>query len=93
MSQDNSKGPGSDMKFVWWDDIGDSQEHVDNQCSCDGWRKEIQQVELGGCCNHAKQQDEDEKAQELRWRAIMQNGNEGTHYPEYQDYMDESDDE
>jgi hypothetical protein len=81
MNQDNSKGPGSDMKFVFWDDIGDSQEHVDHQ------------VKATPCSNHAAQQDEDEKAQDLRWRAIMQNGNEGTHYPEYQDYMDDSDDE
>jgi len=81
MNQDNSKGPGSDMKFVWWDDIGDSQEHVDKQ------------VKATPCSNHAVQQDEDEKSQELRWRAIMQNGNEGTHYPEYQDYMDDSDEE
>lgn len=81
------------MKFVFWDDIGDSQEHVDNQCSCDGWRKEIQQVELGGCCNYAKQQDEDEADAEERMIIIMRNGNSGEHYPEYQDYMDESDDE
>ena len=81
MNRDNSKGPGSDMKFVFWDDIGDSQEHVDKQ------------VKATPCSNHAVQQDEDEKSQDLRWRAIMQNGNEGTHYPEYQDYMDDSDDE
>lgn len=81
MNQDNSKGPGSDMKFVWWDDFGDSQEHVDKQ------------VKATPCSNHAVQQDEDEKSQDLRWRAIMQNGNEGTHYPEYQDYMDDTDDE
>jgi len=79
MSQDNNKGPGSDLRFVWWDDIGDSQEHVDKQAT--------------PCSNHAKQQEEDEKSQDLRWRAIMQNGNEGTHYPEYQDYMDDTDDE
>ncbi len=81
MNQDNSKGPGSDMKFVFWDEVGDSQEHVDKQ------------VKATPCSNHAVQQDEDEKSQDLRWRAIMQNGNEGTHYPEYQDYMDDSDDE
>ena len=81
MNQDKSKGPGSDMKFVWWDDFGDSQEHVDKQ------------VKATPCSNHAVQQDEDEKSQDLRWRAIMQNGNEGTHYPEYQDYMDDTDDE
>jgi hypothetical protein len=76
-----SSGPGSDMVFVWWDDPGDSQSHVDKQ------------EENSGCCNHAKQQEEDERAEELRWMAIMRNGNEGIHYPEYKDYMDDSDEE
>jgi hypothetical protein len=31
MNQDN-KEAGSDMKFLFWDDPGDSQENVDNQC-------------------------------------------------------------
>jgi hypothetical protein len=30
MNQDN-KEAGSDMKFLFWDDPGDSQENVDNQ--------------------------------------------------------------
>ncbi len=81
MSQDNSKGPGSDMKFVFWDDIGDSQEHVD------------QQVKATPCSNHAVQQDEDEEEAERRMMIIMRNGNSGEHYPEYQDYMDDSDEE
>lgn len=79
MNQDNSKGPGSDMKFVWWDDLGDSQDHVDKQAT--------------PCSNHAKQQEEDEEEAERRMMIIMRNGNEGTHYPEYEDYMDDSDDE
>lgn len=81
MNQDNNKGPGSDMKFVWWDDIGDSQEHVD------------QQPKATPCSNHAVQQDEDEAEAERRMMIIMRNGNSGEHYPEYQDYMDDSDDE
>ena len=81
MSQDNNKGPGSDMRFVFWDDLGDSQDHVDNQVT--------------PCSNHARELDwaeEEEKLNE-RMRIIGQNGNTGEHYPEYQDYMDESDDE
>ncbi len=81
MNQDNSKGPGSDMKFVFWDDIGDSQEHVD------------QQVKATPCSNHAVQQEEDEAEAERRMMIIMRNGNSGEHYPEYQDYMDDTDDE
>jgi hypothetical protein len=27
----NNKEAGSDMKFLFWDDPGDSQENVDNQ--------------------------------------------------------------
>jgi hypothetical protein len=69
------------MKFLFWDDPGDSQEHVDKQ------------TKPSPCSNHALQQDEDERAEELRWMAIMRNGNEGMHYPEYGDYMDDSNDE
>lgn len=29
--QDNSAPIGSDFVFLYWDDPGDSQEHVDNQ--------------------------------------------------------------
>jgi hypothetical protein len=83
MNQDNNKGPGSDMKFVWWDDIGDSQEHVD------------QQVNPTPCSNHARELDWEEEEEKLneRMRIIGQNGNTGEHYPEYQDYSDEGDDE
>jgi hypothetical protein len=42
----SEKSPGSDMKFVFWDDPGDSQEHVDRQCSCKDWQKEIMEKEL-----------------------------------------------
>ena len=81
MSQNNSKGPGSDMKFVFWDDLGDSQDHVDNQVT--------------PCSNHARELDWSEEEEKLneRMRIIGQNGNTGEHYPEYQDYLDESDDE
>jgi hypothetical protein len=34
----------------------------------------------GGCSTHAIQQDEDEEAEEMRMRIIMQNGNTGEHY-------------
>lgn len=75
MKTDN-KEAGSDMKFLFWDDLGDSQEHVDKQK------------------NNSKLTwaQEEEKLNE-RMRIISQNGNTGEHYPEYQDYMDESDEE
>lgn len=78
----------SSYKFLYWDDPGDSQENVDNQCKCNGWQRQIQENELGGCCNHARQQDEDERAAEERMMIILRNGNEGLHYDEYQDYTD-----
>ncbi len=28
MNQDSSKGPGSDLKFIFWDDVGDSQVEI-----------------------------------------------------------------
>ena len=80
MKADN-KEAGSDMKFLFWDDPGDSQENVDNQKTV--------------CSNHARELDwaeEEEKLNE-RMRIISQNGNTGEHYPEYQDYLDDTDEE
>ena len=57
---------GSDFKFLYWDDLGDSQDYVDNQNST--------------CSNYAKQQDEDERIAEERMMIIMRNGNSGEHY-------------
>jgi hypothetical protein len=59
-------GAGDDMRFLYWDDLGDSQDEVDNQKST--------------CSNHAKQQDEDERIAEERMMIIMRNGNSGEHY-------------
>ena len=78
MNQDN-KEAGSDMKFLFWDDPGDSQENVDNQKT--------------PCSNHARDTDEEERKAEQRMRIILQNGNTGEHYPEYQDYLDDTDEE
>ena len=80
MNQSN-KEAGSDMKFLFWDDPGDSQENVYNQKT--------------PCSNHARELDwaeEEEKLNE-RMRIISQNGNTGEHYPEYQDYLDDTDEE
>jgi hypothetical protein len=70
MKADN-KGVGSDLKFIFWDDVGDSQDHVDNQ--------------EPSCSNHDKATEEDERLAEERMMIIIRNGNEGTHYPEYDD--------
>ena len=70
MKADN-KGVGSDLKFIFWDDVGDSQEHVDNQ--------------KPSCSNHDKATEEEERLTEERMMIIIRNGNEGTHYPEYDD--------
>ena len=29
--ESKNKGAGEDMKFIFWDDVSDSQDHVDNQ--------------------------------------------------------------
>lgn len=79
MNQDN-KGVGSDMKFLFWDDPGDSQENVDNQSEC--------------CANHERDAEEEEERLAVeRMMIIMRNGNTGEGYPEYKDYLDETDEE
>ena len=69
--ESKNKGAGEDMKFIFWDDVGDSQEHVDNQ--------------KPSCSNHDKATEEEERLAEERMMIIIRNGNEGTHYPEYND--------
>jgi hypothetical protein len=88
MNQDSSKGPGSDLKFILWDDPGDSQDSVDNQCDCPPWKTEIAYNELRKSCCIAKAKQEHLLEQERldeRMIVIMQNGNTGEHYPEYDD--------
>jgi len=62
-----------------WDDIGDSQNYVDNQKS----------IEHAGyhspCANHALWQDREEAEAEYRMWVIMRNGNSGEHYDIYDD--------
>lgn len=70
MKADN-KGVGSDLNFIFWDDVGDSQDYVDNQ--------------KPSCSNHDKTTEEEERLAEERMMIIIRNGNEGTHYPEYDD--------
>jgi hypothetical protein len=78
MKADN-KEAGSDMKFLFWDDPGDSQENVDNQKT--------------PCSNHAMETDEEERKAVERMMIIMRNGNTGEGYTEYQDYLDDTDEE
>jgi hypothetical protein len=66
--QDNAM---NDHIFLYWDDLGDSQEHVDQQI-----------IRVNQCQMHALQQEWEEN--EEKWNARMdiigRNGNEGTHY-------------
>jgi hypothetical protein len=76
--ESKNKGAGEDMKFIFWDDVGDSQDHVDNQ--------------KPSCSNHDKAtEEEEERIAEERMMIIIRNGNEGSHYPEYDE--EEQDDE
>lgn len=80
MEHKYNKEAGSDMKFLFWDDPGDSQENVDNQKEC--------------CANHVRDtEEEEERKAEERMMIIMRNGNTGEGYPEYQDYLDDTDEE
>lgn len=74
------------FRFLYWDDLGDSQDHVDMQKS-------------SPCSNHARQMEEDLLEQRLadaewaekeeEWNARMniigQNGNTGEHYEDTND--------
>lgn len=55
----------NDQKFIYWDDLGDSQEHVDQRIS-----------KLNACAAHARDQEWEEKEEEMNRRMdiIGQNG-------------------
>lgn len=75
----------NNFKFLYWDDLGDSQRHVDNQKTA--------------CSNHNRQLEEDLLEQRLldaewiemeeemnkRMDIIGQNGNTGEHYEDTND--------
>jgi hypothetical protein len=75
----------NNFKFLYWDDLGDSQRHVDNQNTA--------------CSNHNRQLEEDlleerlksaewaEMEEELNKRMdiVGQNGNTGEHYEDTND--------
>ncbi len=59
----------NEQVFLYWDDPGDSQNHVDKQ-------------KISACAAHARQQEWAEQEEELNKRMdiIGTNGNEGEHY-------------
>jgi hypothetical protein len=61
----------NDQKFIYWDDLGDSQEHVDQRVS-----------KLSACSAHARQQEwqENEEKWNARMDIIGHNGPTGEHY-------------
>lgn len=61
----------NDHIFLYWDDLGDSHEHVDQQV-----------IRVNQCQMHAMQQEWDENEDEWNSRMdiIGQNGNTGEHY-------------
>ena len=68
----------SEFRFLYWDDLGDSQEEVDNQ------KKELPAKAF--CANHQRELDDSEKEEEeavRRMQIIMRNGNSGEHYFDY----------
>lgn len=69
----------SEFRFLYWDDLGDSQEEVDNQ------NRELPAEAF--CANHQREVDDSEKEeeQERRMMIIMRNGNSGEHYDIYDD--------
>lgn len=45
------------------------------------------------CSNHERDNEEEERKAEERMMIIMRNGNTGEGYPEYEDYLDDTDEE
>ena len=83
------KQTSSDFKFLYWDDLGDSQSEVDNQGAIPDWKKEILEKETWMLCSdHQKDLDDSEREEEeaeRRMQIIMRNGNSGEHYELYDD--------
>jgi len=71
---------GSDYRFLYWDDLGDSQQHVDNQC-----QKHAEQQDKDLLEERLLDAEWIEKEEEYNRRMdiIGQNGNTGEHYFEY----------
>lgn len=71
----------SEFRFLYWDDLGDSQDEVDKQ------KKDIHHNGYHSpCCNHQRELDDSEKEEEeavRRMQIIMRNGNSGEHYFDY----------
>lgn len=70
----------SEFLFLYWDDLGDSQEEVDNQ------NRESLTESLSS--NRQIQVDDSEKEEQeaiRRMQIIMRNGNSGEHYDIYDD--------
>ena len=71
---------GSDYRFLYWDDLGDSQQHVDNQC-----QKHAEQQDKDLLEDRLLDAEWIEKEEEYNRRMdiIGQNGNTGEQYFEY----------
>jgi|SanBayMetagenome_1026888.scaffolds.fasta_scaffold01359_5 hypothetical protein len=74
----------NDHIFIYWDDLGDSQEHVDKQIK-----------KPNGFAAHSREIDwkEEEEILNKRMDIIGSNGNTGEHYPEFDDYLDITEEE
>lgn len=69
------------FRFLYWDDLGDSQSHVDNQKISGGSRK-LKESEEDLLSRRIFDAEWAEKEEELNSRMdiIGQNGNNGEHY-------------
>jgi hypothetical protein len=75
----------NNFKFLYWDDLGDSQHHVDNQkTACSNHNRQLEEDLLEERLKNAEWAEMEEELNK-RMDIIGQNGNTGEHYEDTND--------
>lgn len=75
----------NNFKFLYWDDLGDSQRYVDNQkTACSNHNRQLEEDLLEERLKNAEWAEMEEELNK-RMDIIGQNGNTGEHYEDTND--------
>lgn len=75
----------NNFKFLYWDDLGDSQQYVDNQkTACSNHNRQLEEDLLEERLKNAEWAEMEEELNK-RMDIIGQNGNTGEHYEDTND--------